>query len=193
MTGESTSLKSELSEEDDRTALGKEAFKRAFLDELFYIQGKSPSLATQRDYYMALAYAVRDRMLQRWVSSAATYTLSASRTVVYMSAEFLLGPHLGNNLLNLDIHDTVRQSMTDLGLDFDELLRQEAAAASAASPPATSNRSRRWKYPRWAMASATSSGFSTSRSSTAGRSRKPTSGCVMATRGNWCGQSGRSM
>jgi starch phosphorylase len=112
-------------EEDDRTALGKEAFKRAFLDELFYIQGKAPSLATQRDYYMALAYAVRDRMLQRWVSSAATYTQTASRTVVYMSAEFLLGPHLGNNLINLDIYDTVKQSMTELGLDFDELLRQE--------------------------------------------------------------------
>jgi starch phosphorylase len=125
VTGESTLFKSELPEEDDRTALGKEAFKRAFLDELFYIQGKSPSLATQRDYYMALAYAVRDRMLQRWVSSAATYTQTASRTVVYMSAEFLLGPHLGNNLLNLDIYDSVKQSMTDLGLDFDELLRQE--------------------------------------------------------------------
>ena len=112
-------------QEDDRTALGKDAFKRAFLDELFYIQGKFPSLATQHDYYMALAYAVRDRMLQRWISSAATYTQTAARTVVYMSAEFLLGPHLGNNLINLDIYDTVKQSMTELGLDFEELLRQE--------------------------------------------------------------------
>ncbi len=112
-------------QEDDRTALGKEAFKRAFLDELFYIQGKFPSLATQHDYYMALAYAVRDRIVQRWISSAATYTQTAARTVVYMSAEFLLGPHLGNNLINLDIYDTVKQSMTELGLDFEELLRQE--------------------------------------------------------------------
>ena len=112
-------------QEDDRTALGKEAFKRAFLDELFYVQGKFPSLATHHDYYMALAYAVRDRMLQRWISSAVTYTHTAARTVVYMSAEFLLGPHLGNNLLNLGIYDTVKQSMSELGLDFEELLRQE--------------------------------------------------------------------
>jgi starch phosphorylase len=112
-------------EHDERTALDKEALKNAFLDGLFYVQGKFPSLATQHDYYMALAYAVRDRMLQRWISSAATYTESASRTVVYMSAEFLLGPHLGNNLINLGIHDVVRQSVNELGLDLDELLRQE--------------------------------------------------------------------
>ena len=50
---------------DDRTALSKEALKNAFLDDLFYMQGKFPALATKNDYYMALAFAVRDRMLQR--------------------------------------------------------------------------------------------------------------------------------
>ena len=48
--------------------------KSSFLDELFYMQGKFPALATKNDYYMALAYAVRDRMLQRWISTAAAYT-----------------------------------------------------------------------------------------------------------------------
>ena len=67
------------------------------------MQGKFPALATQNDYYMALAYAVRDRMLHRWISTAATYTRHGSRTVAYLSAEFLMGPHLGNNLLNLGI------------------------------------------------------------------------------------------
>ncbi len=112
-------------DEGHRTALGKEALKNSFLDDLFYMQGKFPALATKHDYYMALAYAVRDRMLQRWISSKATYTHDASRTVVYLSAEFLMGPHLGNNLINLGIYDNVRQSMTELGLDFEELLRQE--------------------------------------------------------------------
>ena len=59
---------------DERTSLSKEAFKHAFLDNLFYMQGKFPALATKRDYYMALAYTVRDRMLQRWISTAAAYT-----------------------------------------------------------------------------------------------------------------------
>ncbi|MEQ1579453.1 MAG: glycogen/starch/alpha-glucan phosphorylase [Steroidobacteraceae bacterium] len=111
--------------EDERTALTKEALKRAFLDDLFYIQGKFPALATRNDYYQALAYAVRDRMLQRWISTAAVYTKQGSRTVAYLSAEFLMGPHLGNNLINLGIHEQVKQAVTELGLNFDELLAQE--------------------------------------------------------------------
>ena len=110
---------------DDRTALSKEALKNAFLDDLFYVQGKFPALATKNDYYMALAYAVRDRMLQRWISTAAAYTKQASRTVAYLSAEFLMGPHLGNNLINLGIFDRVKECMTELGLNFEELLQQE--------------------------------------------------------------------
>jgi starch phosphorylase len=111
--------------EDERTALGKEAIKSSFLDDLFYMQGKFPALATSNDYYMALAYAVRDRMLQRWISTAAAYTRQGSRTVAYLSAEFLMGPHLGNNLINLGILDTVRECMTELGMDFEKLLAQE--------------------------------------------------------------------
>ena len=108
-----------------RTALSKEAIKNAFLDDLFYMQGKFPGLATKRDYYMALAYAVRDRMLQRWISTAANYTKHGSRTVAYLSAEFLIGPHLGNNLINLGIFDRVKEGITELGLNFDELLAEE--------------------------------------------------------------------
>jgi starch phosphorylase len=112
--------------EDERTALGKEALKTAFLDDLFYMQGKFPGLATKQDYYMALAYAVRDRMLQRWISTAASYTKLGSRTVAYLSAEFLMGPHLGNNLINLGIFDRIKECITELGLNFEELLAQEA-------------------------------------------------------------------
>jgi starch phosphorylase len=111
--------------EDERTALSKDALKSAFLDDLFYMQGKFPALATKNDYYMALAYAVRDRMLQHWISTAAAYTKQASRTVAYLSAEFLMGPHLGNNLINLGILDRARECMTELGLNLEDLLQQE--------------------------------------------------------------------
>jgi starch phosphorylase len=111
--------------EDERTALSKDAIKNSFLDDLFYMQGKFPALATNNDYYMALAYAVRDRMLQRWISTAAAYTKQGSRTVAYLSAEFLMGPHLGNNLINLGIFDTVKECMTELGMNFEQLLAQE--------------------------------------------------------------------
>jgi glycogen phosphorylase len=103
----------------------RDAFKHAFLDNLFYTQGKFPALATQNDYYQALAHTVRDHLLQRWISTAAAYTKQGSRTVAYLSAEFLMGPHLGNNLINLGIYDEVRAALGELGLDFDQLLQME--------------------------------------------------------------------
>ncbi len=111
--------------EDDRTGLSVETLKRAFLDHLFYLQGKFPEIATQNDYYMALAYVVRDRLLQRWLSTAHTYAQKQSRTACYLSAEFLMGPHLGNNLINLGIYDQVKQAIEELGLNLDDLLNQE--------------------------------------------------------------------
>lgn len=109
----------------DRTGMSIEAIKRAFLDNLFFVQGKPVALATQHDYYMALAYLVRDRMLHRWNGTAESYTRQRSRTVCYLSAEFLMGPHLGNNLINMGIYDQVKQAMEELGLDFEKLLSQE--------------------------------------------------------------------
>ena len=117
---------SPLQVEDERTALSKDALKRTFLDNLFYSQGKFPALATKNDYYMALAYTIRDRLLHRWISTAAAYTQQGSRTVCYLSAEFLMGPHLGNNLVNLGIYEQVKQAVGELGMNFDELLAQEA-------------------------------------------------------------------
>jgi starch phosphorylase len=107
------------------SGFGKEAIKHAFLDNLFHVLGKFPALATRHDFYLALAYTVRDQLLKRWVSTANTYTAQGSRTVAYLSAEFLMGPHLGNNLINLGVHDEVRRAMAELGLVLDELLQEE--------------------------------------------------------------------
>ncbi len=106
--------------------LETEALKQAFIDKLFYMQGKFPALATPHDYSLALCYAVRDRLLQRWISTAATYTEKGSRTVAYFSAEFLTGPHLENNLHNLGLDDAVRTAVEELGLDYEELVALEA-------------------------------------------------------------------
>src|SRR5579883_744876 len=111
--------------EDDRTGLKIETLKRAFADNLFYIQGKFAKIATKNDYYMALAYTVRDRLLRRWLNTAETYTQKGSRTVAYLSAEFLMGPHLGNNLISLGIYDEVKQAIEEVGLNFDEIADQE--------------------------------------------------------------------
>ena len=112
-------------QEDRRTGLGVDALKRALLDKLVYVQARFPEVATRHDCFLALAQAVRDRLLQRWVQTARTYRDQGSRTVCYMSAEFLIGPQLANNLINLGIYDNARQAIDELGLDLDVLLYQE--------------------------------------------------------------------
>jgi starch phosphorylase len=102
-----------------------EAWKRAFRRNLFYVLGRFPATATANDKYLALAYSVRDCLLDRWVKTSETYFRKKVRTVCYLSPEFLLGPHLGNNLLNLGTFDTAKQAMEELGLDFERLLDQE--------------------------------------------------------------------
>src|SRR5204863_7379805 len=101
-----------------RTGRGVDAIKRDFSDNLFCIQARFPAVATKNDYYQALAYTVRDRLLARWIKTAETYKDHASRTVCYLSAEFLLGPHLGANLLNLGITEPAGKAMQELGLNL---------------------------------------------------------------------------
>ncbi|MEO1146724.1 MAG: glycogen/starch/alpha-glucan phosphorylase [Cyanobacteria bacterium J06638_22] len=108
--------------EDDRTGLGIETLKRAFFDNLYYVQGKLPNRASTVDYYMALAYTVRDRLLQRWLATGEALTQPDVRIVGYLSAEFLMGPHLGNNLINLDIYAPVKQAIEESGVNLQELI-----------------------------------------------------------------------
>jgi glycogen phosphorylase len=115
--------------EDDRTGLSVPVLKRAFADNLFYVQGKFPAIATKNDFYMALAYTVRDRLLERWINTIEAYLKERAhelKVVCYLSAEFLLGPRLGNSLINLGIYDEVQQAMAESGLNLKELLEQEA-------------------------------------------------------------------
>jgi starch phosphorylase len=111
--------------EHTRTGLSKEALKQAYVDNLFYLQGRFPEVATAHDLYMAAAYTVRDRLLDRWIKTARTYKQSQARTVCYLSAEFLLGPHLVNNLINLGIMEPAREAGEELELDFEAIVEQE--------------------------------------------------------------------
>jgi starch phosphorylase len=102
-----------------------EAVKREFREALFAALGRFPEAATPNDRYLALSLAVRRQVMRRWVATSETYFKNASRTVCYLSAEFLLGPHLGNNLLNLGLQDEARQAMSELGYDLADILAQE--------------------------------------------------------------------
>jgi starch phosphorylase len=113
------------SSKDVHFGLDVESIKRDFLENLFTHQAKFPEVATPNDNYLALSYTVRDRMLHRWIHTSHTYFSQASRTVAYLSAEFLIGPQLGNNLVSLGIWEPTQQAMDALGLSLDELLEQE--------------------------------------------------------------------
>ncbi len=120
-----TTMKPCVTTTDVRTSRDVPALKQAILDNLACHQGKFPKMATRNDWYLALSYTVRDRLLSCWTAAAETYYKQASRTVCYLSAEFLLGPHLGNNLINLGLWDEVKAAVTELGQDLDALLDQE--------------------------------------------------------------------
>ena len=121
----SVSVVQQASHEHTRTGLSVAHLKRAFIDNLMYDQGKYPAIATNLDRYFAIALSIRDRLLQHWVNTARTYREEDVRLVCYLSAEFLLGPHLGNNLLNLGIEEHAFEAMEELGLDPQTILDQE--------------------------------------------------------------------
>jgi glycogen phosphorylase len=112
--------------DDDRTGVKVETLKQAILENLRYVVGKDPESATEMDYFMAVAYTVRDRILARWLATKQNYREQSARVVCYLSAEFLMGPHLANNLLNLGVEDPIRQASKELGLDLDSILAQES-------------------------------------------------------------------
>ncbi len=111
--------------EDDRTGTSLETIKRAFTDNLLYTQGKYESIAALHDYYMALAYTVRDRLIQRRIQTLKTYIEQDVKAVYYLSLEFLLGRQLSKNLLNLGLYDSTRQALLELGINLEELMEQE--------------------------------------------------------------------
>jgi starch phosphorylase len=111
--------------EPTRTGLSTDTFRRAVLDNLMYLQGRYPAIANTQNWYVALAHSIRDRMLERWVNSVKAYASRDVKVVCYFSAEFLIGPQLGNNLVNLGLEDGARAAMAALGQDVDKLIAFE--------------------------------------------------------------------
>ncbi|MFZ5447302.1 MAG: glycogen/starch/alpha-glucan phosphorylase [Thermodesulfobacteriota bacterium] len=110
--------------ERPRTGTSPETLAQAILDNLYYIRGCPPELATRNDWYMALACTVRDRLLDKWVQTL-KHLKEDVKVVSYLSAEFLLGPQLGNHLINLGLWEQVSEAVSRHGFKLAELLGQE--------------------------------------------------------------------
>jgi starch phosphorylase len=122
-----SSTKRRADAEDVHTTLSVDAIADAIVENLRYTQATVPEQATRQDWYMALALAVRDRMMDRYLDAAHAVTSpdGAAKVVAYLSAEFLTGPHLGNGLINLGIWEVTERAVTSLGQKLDDLLEQE--------------------------------------------------------------------
>ena len=102
-----------------------ESIKQAILGHLRCDQARTSAHATTNDWYIAVALTVRDRLIQRALQTVEQTEAGGDKVVCYLSAEFLLGPHLDNNLVNLGIRDEVAQATSELGLDLTALIEQE--------------------------------------------------------------------
>jgi glycogen phosphorylase len=103
-----------------------EEIASALIDNLRYRQAKHAEHATLNDWYMALAYTIRDRLLDRYIVTVGEIaSTTPTKVVAYLSAEFLTGPHLGNALINLGLWDAAYEGVARVGQDLGALLEQE--------------------------------------------------------------------
>jgi starch phosphorylase len=108
--------------------LGKatvESIKKSFANHLHFTMAKDRFSATPRDCYHALAYTVRDHLINGWINTQQRYYKEDSKRVYYLSLEFLTGRTLGNSLVNLGIYNEASQALRELGVNIEDLRELE--------------------------------------------------------------------
>ena len=113
---------------DRRVEMSVEGLKEDFAWHLRYSLAKGDTRATERDEYTAFAMAVRDRLVERWISTQEEYARQNTKRVYYMSLEFLIGRLLGNNVINLKADQLCREALKEYGIDWNSLRDYESDA-----------------------------------------------------------------
>ncbi|GGE63343.1 glycogen/starch/alpha-glucan phosphorylase [Massilia psychrophila] len=103
--------------------------KLSIANKLIYTVGKDPVTAQPQDWLQATALAVRDRLVERWMKTTRAQYKQDVKRVYYLSMEFLIGRTFTNALLALDIYQNVQQALTEMDVDFDQLVDLEHDAA----------------------------------------------------------------
>ncbi|HKE13716.1 MAG TPA: glycogen/starch/alpha-glucan phosphorylase [Kofleriaceae bacterium] len=112
--------------EDDRTGMDPVTVERAVLDHLRFTRMKDLTTATQLDVYHAMAHAVRDRLVERWIQTQRAYYEHKVKRIYYLSAEYLIGRMLANNLISLGLYEQARAGLREYGIDLTDLLEEES-------------------------------------------------------------------
>ncbi len=105
------------------------SLKQALMNHVTYSLGTTVEQLSPRDRFLAVALAVRDRMIEDLLETDRRVASADCKRLYYLSMEFLLGRSLHNNLANLGLLDEARQLLTELGLDLDEVEEGEVDAA----------------------------------------------------------------
>lgn len=111
-----------------RNGFNKTEIAWGFAEHLKYTLGDDRYSATSHDRFMALAYAVRDRILHRWIKSRQLQRREDVKRVYYLSLEFLIGRAMGNNVVNLGMEGAVREALQELGYRYEGIIEQEVDA-----------------------------------------------------------------
>ncbi|MCM1172830.1 MAG: glycogen/starch/alpha-glucan phosphorylase [Clostridium sp.] len=111
------------------TNFDKEGFKKEVINNVKTLFRKTISEATPKQVFQAVAYAVKDDIIDRWIATQKEYEKQNVKTVYYLSMEFLMGRALGNNLINLTCHEQIKEALDELGFDLNVIEDQEPDAA----------------------------------------------------------------
>ena len=107
----------------------KELFKRSVLYNVRTLYRKSMEEATNQQIFQAVCYAIKDAVVGHWIETQKEYEKKDPKTVYYMSMEFLMGRALGNNIINLQAYDAVKEALDELGVDINVIEDEERDAA----------------------------------------------------------------
>ena len=105
------------------------SLRRAIVAKLTYSVGKDPIVASDRDWFVAVALTARDRIVERWMPSTRSSYAQKRKRVYYLSLEFLIGRLLGDSLNNLGLTELMRAALAELGVDLERLREVEPDAA----------------------------------------------------------------
>ncbi len=109
--------------------LDKESLKHSLINRLIYSVGQDPSDASVRDWFHAIAYAARDRLIEHCMETQHNYDREDGKRVYYLSMEFLIGRMLANSLLNMECLENCKEVLNEMGVDFDAVRDIEEDAA----------------------------------------------------------------
>ena len=99
------------------------------IHHLMSFQGRDPERSGASDIYKALAYTLRDIMVEKWIKTQKTFYAKEKKRVYYLSLEFLIGRSLGNAITNLGLYDHVKEAVEGIGYSMEEIREQEEDAA----------------------------------------------------------------